>query len=499
VTNPAKKIAWQDWHGLAADPSASSRKQWAGVHLLPRMSPIFAVTLYMVAQLAIGVWVSRRIRSESDYILAGRKLGYTLLTFSIFATWFGAETVVGSAGRAYADGVSIGSAEPFGYGLCLLVMGLVFAVPLWKRKLTTLADLYRKRFGVTTERLAAAILIPSSIIWAAAQLRAFGHVLDTTAASALNIETSIAIAAAFTILYAAFGGLMADAITDLMQGGLLVIGLVIVLIALLPHVGGVAEIARVVRDPARVHFMPAGENVWTILERWAIPVGGSVLATEIVGRVIAARSAPVAQRSSLIAASMYVTVGIIPLLIGLVGPAILPNLADSEQLLPELARTILPTALYAVFAGALISAILSTVDSTLLVSSSILSHNLIVPAFRITSEKTKVLLARAGVMTFGLIAYVLARRAESILDLVEQASALGSAGTLVTAVFALFTPWGGPRTAIATLLAGIVVYVSATWAGAQTPFLLSLAASVATYVFGALIERPTATATPEPA
>jgi SSS family transporter len=451
------------------------------------MSALLAISLYMVAQFAIGVWASKKIRNEADYILAGRSMGYVLVTFSIFATWFGAETVVGSAGLAYKDGISIGSAEPFGYGLCLLIVGFVFAAPLWNRKLTTLADLYRQRFSVGTERLAAAILIPSSIIWAAAQIRAFGHVLNTSSSSALNAELSIAIAAGFTILYSAFGGMLADAVTDVVQGGLLAIGLVVVLVALLPHLGGVDEIARVVRDPERVHFMPHGESAWTVLERWAIPVAGSVLATELVSRIFAAKSITVARRSSFIAAGMYVAIGIIPPLIGLVGPHVMPGLANEEQLLPELAKTVLPTALYAVFAGALISAILSTVDSTLLVSSSIMSHNLLVPIFKVTDERRKVLLARGGVTLFGIIAYLLARRAEGILELVEQASALGSAGTLVTAVFALFTNWGGARTAIATLLAGLIFYIGAVVVGSETPFLISLAVSLATYVAGALL------------
>src|SRR5688572_23893054 len=122
----------------------------------------------MVLQFGIGLWVSRRIRSESDYLLAGRQLTLGLATFSIYATWFGAETIVGSAGRAYRDGVSFGSAEPFGYGLCIALMGLIFAAPLWRRGLTTLADLYRERYSVMAERVAAVILIPSSVLWAAA-------------------------------------------------------------------------------------------------------------------------------------------------------------------------------------------------------------------------------------------------------------------------------------------------------------------------------------------
>ena len=53
---------------------------------------------YLVLQFGIGIYVSRRIRTESDYIVAGRRLGYGLTTFTIFATWFGAESTIGSAG-----------------------------------------------------------------------------------------------------------------------------------------------------------------------------------------------------------------------------------------------------------------------------------------------------------------------------------------------------------------------------------------------------------------
>src|SRR5688572_17406115 len=201
----------------------------------------------MVLQFGIGIWVSRRIHTESDYILAGRKLGYALTTFSIFATWFGAETIVGSAGRAYRDGVSLGSAEPFGYGLCLILMGLIFAAPLWRRKLTTLADLYRQRFSPAAERLAAVILIPGSVLWAAAQMRAFGQVLSISG-DGMNVETALLIAAGFTILYTAVGGMLADALTDLIQGVVLAVGLVVVLLAVLPHVG--AGVNQIALDPA---------------------------------------------------------------------------------------------------------------------------------------------------------------------------------------------------------------------------------------------------------
>jgi Na+/proline symporter len=445
-----------------------------------------AVLLYLIAQLAIGVWISRRIVSESDYLLAGRSLGPLLLVFSVFATWFGAETIVGSAGTTYTEGVTIASAEPYGYGLCLILLGAVFAVPLWRRGLTTLADFFRQRYSTGAERVAAIVLIPSSVLWAAAQVRAFGYVLST--ASTLDVQVAIGIAAGFTVLYTMFGGLLADAITDVIQGGLLVLGLVVVLVGVVVALGGLGGTMDAIAAGAQQRQAPEVPMLGT-LEAWAIPVFGSLLATETVGRVIAARSPQVARNSAIAAGVLYLAVGSIPVIIGLAGASLVPALADPEQLIPTVAREFLPTALYVVFAGGLISAILSTVDSTLLIASGLLSHNVIVPLSGITREHTKVLVARAGVAGLGIIAYLVAVEAEGVFALVEQASALGSAGALVTITAGLFTPWGGPRTAIATLLGAMVVYLLTSFGGFAYPFLASLATAMAVFAAGTLLSR----------
>jgi Na+/proline symporter len=204
------------------------------------VTPIAVVIgLYLVVQFGIGIWASRRIRSEDDYLVAGRRLGYPLAIFSIFATWFGAETCIGAAGDIYENGISITTAEPFGYGRCIILMGVVFSAPLWRRKLTTLADLFRERYSRGVERVAAVFLIPTSLLWAAAQVRAFGNVLSTV--STLDMNVAITVAAAIAILYTAIGGMLADAVTDLIQGAALTIGLGILFVAALVHVGGPEE------------------------------------------------------------------------------------------------------------------------------------------------------------------------------------------------------------------------------------------------------------------
>ena len=448
---------------------------------------LFFVLLYLILQLGIGVWVSRRIRTETDYLIAGRNLGYTLATFSIFATWFGAETVVGSAGSAYRSGVSLGSAEPFGYGLCLILMGLIFAVPLWRRRMTTLADLFRERYSITTERVAALILIPSSVLWAAAQVRAFGQIISTASAG-WNVQFAIGLAALFTIAYTMFGGLLVDAITDVVQGVIVILGLGALFAFVVIETGGIAEFAASVEASQAIGLLPQTPmSRLEIAEEWAIPVLGSVVATELVGRIIATRTPGVARNSSLYAGMLYLVIGLIPLLIGLSAAAHL-QLADAEQVVPVMARELMPTIAYAAFVGAIISAILSTVDSTLLTASGILSHNLIVPMARVSRESTRVLLARLGVLVFGIVAYSLALTAEGVYALVEQASAFGSSGALVVICFGLFTSFGKSWAALCTLLTGTIAYLVFTMLEANTPFLFSLASAFACYVILGTIE-----------
>jgi Na+/proline symporter len=448
---------------------------------------LIALLAYLALQLAVSARIAPRIRNTDDYLVAGRRLGYPLTVFTIFATWFGAETCIASAGRAYGEGFFLTNAEPFAYGITLVTMGLVFAVPLWRRRLTTLADLFRQRYNSSVERLAAVVLIPGSILWAAAQLRGFGHVLTTV--TTLDIDAALAAAAAFCVLYTMLGGLLADAVTDLIQGVLLVAGLVALAAAVALREGGVANALAAI-DPARLAL--AGPEVTQtalgLLEEWAIPIAGSVVAVELVSRVIAARSPAVARNGAVIAGGLYLAVGVLPVLLGLSAGHLVPPLTDAEQFLPALAREVLPTAGFVLLAGALISAILSTVDTILLVTAGLATHNVLAPALGVRSERIRLEMARGGVAALGGLALWLALRADGVAQLVEDASAFGSAGVLVVVSFALFSRVGGAAAATASLAGGLASYVAADLLQLPYPFLTSVAAAVGLYLVGALVE-----------
>lgn len=457
---------------------------------------LLGVLGYIALQLLVGAVVARRIRNQDDYLLAGRSLGPVLATLSIFATWFGAETCVGAAGAVYAEGLAGCAADPFGYSLCLLLMGLVLAVPLYRRGLTTIADLFRQRYSVGVERLAVLLMVPTSVLWAAAQVRAFGQILS--ASSTLPVDWAIAIAAGIVIVYTVSGGLLADAITDLVQGCVLMAGLAIVAVAVIGDAGGLASAARQVA-PARLHLVAEGESLLDTINRWAIPICGSLVAQELVSRVLASRSAKVARRSALVASGIYFAFGLIPVGIGLIGATALPNLDEAEQVLPQMARAHLSTVGYVLFAGALASAILSTVDSALLACASLVSHNLIEPFRPGLSEKSKVRSARVGVIVFGVLAFFLALQADGVYGLVEDASAFGSAGIFVVVLFALFGRTGGRIGATSALLVGVLVWIVGNYAFAwPNAYLASLAGALVGYTGGALVDRAGATL-PEPA
>ena len=442
------------------------------------------VLVYVALQLAFGFFISRRVKTEADYLVAGRSLGLRLSVFTIFATWFGAETCIGATAQAYASGLSGVTADPFGYALCLLFMGLFLAVPLWNRKLTTLADLFRERFGSGVERLVVLLLVPTSVMWAGAQIRAFGQVLG--ASSAFPLTTTITIAALVVIAYTAMGGMLADAVSDLVQGIILLCGMVLLLI-LMVRTGDVESALRM-SDP--VQATRSGAGALDHVEAWTVPVLGSLVAQELVGRVVSARTPTIARRGALIAALLYLAIGSIPVIVGLVAARTAPGAHDPEQVLVLQAHRYMPGLLQIIFLGALVSAILSTVDSALLAAGSLTAHNLLVPLLPASSERRKLAINRAAVVIFGIIAYGLALSTEGVYSLVEAASALGTAGVFVCVVFGLFTEWGGQAAALTALLLGFVLYLSGAFLFAwPQPYVASLAAAALGYIVVGALER----------
>jgi Na+/proline symporter len=254
-------------------------------------------------------------------------------------------------------------------------------------------------------------------------------------------------------------------------------------------VGGI-DAALAAIDPERLRLFGNPETPpLEVVERWAVPVLGSMLAQELVAVVLASRSPQVAQRAALTGGGLYLAFGLIPVFIGLIGTRLVPGLEEPEQLLPLVARQHLSTFLYVVFVGAMVSAILSTVAAALLAAAAIAEHNLVVPLRPGLSGHTKVRVARGAVVIGGVCAYLLARQGESVYALVEEASAFGSSGVVTAALFGLFTRFGGVRAAFAALAVGVATWIAGHYFWhLPYPYLTSLAMALAAYLLLAATE-----------
>ena len=192
---------------------------------------ILWILAYLIISIGIGLYASRRVKTDTDYILAGRGLPLYIVIATTFATWFGSETVLGTSSTFLDEGLLGILADPFGAGLCLILVGLFFAKPLYDAGVRTLGDFYRQKYGHTIELLASLMIIVSYIGWVSAQIVALGLIFDIlTEGSALSTVTQMQwsfIGGLIVLVYTFFGGMWSVALTDFFQMIIIVIGMAI--------------------------------------------------------------------------------------------------------------------------------------------------------------------------------------------------------------------------------------------------------------------------------
>lgn len=440
---------------------------------------IWFIFIYILTQVLIGILVSRRIKNETDFLVAGRAIPSFLLVFSLFATWFGAEAIVGTTGEVYKHGLAGSRADPFGYSICLLLLGLLIAGRIWRTEHLTLGDFFKNRFSSQTEKLAVLILFISSIIWAGAQIRAFGQILSHFSSLPLNMTMTIGFG--LVVTYTLLGGLLGDILTDTLQGIVLIAGLIVLVFSVALNLE-TQDISKESLSPI-LSWTLAQESGLHRLERWSIPILGSLISQESITRILAARSARQAKSIAIWAGFVYLFVGCLPVTLGILGHFTSIHVIDHEQYIIKLAETYLSPIGQMIFLGALVSAILSTVDSILLSGGGLISHNFLIPKLKISTESYKLFLTRFCITFMASLAFFISLNGDGIYTLIELASSWGSAGILTITLMGLWTPLGNSYAAILTLVTGVILPpILEHGFHIETPFLVTLLFCFVTYL-----------------
>lgn len=416
------------------------------------------VLLYMLATLLLGIWAGKDIESGEDFMVAGRHLPRWLCTFTLFATWFGGGTCLGAAGKVYQHGLLGAIIDPLGAALCLVLSAAFFFRTMRRYRFLTICDFYRARYGPWTEFLTSLCMIPAYLGWIASQLVAFAYVL--TSLTAFDLESAIVAGAAIVLLYTALGGMWAVAVTDFAQAVVLILGLLLLLPVAWQAAGGWAVLSALPRG--HLDLLPTGGAVaWSwYLHSWVVIGLGDLPSQGLMSRAMSAEDDAAAAQAGYAAAALYLSVGLVPVVLGLLGSVLVPELGNPEHVLLAVARNLLPPLGMAVFAGALISALMSSADSALLALASVVVENLVVPWKGRLAPRNALRACQAVVVVAALAATALALRAQNVFELMVSASAVGLVGLAASFVAGLYWPRANTPGAIASILVGMFTWVS---------------------------------------
>jgi len=463
------------------------------------------VSLYLIVSLGIGFYAATRVHNAADYITAGRSLPMVVVVAMVFATWFGAETVLGIPATFLDENLGGTISDPFGASLALILFGLFFSRPLYRMKLVTLGDFFRKRYNRPVEMAISLAIALSYLGWVSAQVTALGLVFNVLSDGAVTQAQGILIGGAVVMLYTLFGGMWSVALTTLVQMIVIVSGLLWIayLVAGMPEVNGIAPVVEHAAASGKFEFWPPLE--WSAIITFVaglLTMGfGSIPQQDVFQRANSSKNETVAVWGTVIGGSLYFFFAAVPIYLTYAATLVDPSgsaalLADDAQkVLPEFIKGHLPPAAQVVFYGALLSVIMSTASGTLLAPSVTISENLIkemLPHHRM-SQKALLRVTQGVVVAFALVVvgYSLwSLDAEtSIHQMVENAYKVTLACAFVPMVAGVYWKRANNAGAVLSVLLGLMAWIAMEFAApdaALPPQFVGLIASALGMLAGGL-------------
>jgi len=433
-----------------------------------------AVVGYLAFTIVIGCIAARHVGGARDFMVAGRSLPLYMNFACVFATWFGAETVLSVSATFAGEGLRAIPGDPFGFSFCLVLVALFFAKAWYRMDLLTIGDFYRKRFGKTTEVLTSVVIAMSYLGWAAAQLTALGLVISVLGKTAgwswLTINHGILIGVVVVAFYTVMGGMWSVALTDMIQTFVIIAGLIVVAFLMARAAGGADVVLSSAYENGRLQIFPdAGAREWLVyIAGFLTAALGSIPQQDVFQRVTSAKDEQTAVRGTLLGGLFYCLFAFVPMFIAysavVIDPEHLAQFASEDnrevqRALPSAVMLSTPFWAQALFLGALVSAILSTASGTLLAPASLIVENVIKPFVPAMTDRTMLRCLRVVLVIFaGAALHQALSSNNTMYEMVQQAYSVPLVGAL--APLAVGLAWKGATNqgALCSIITGV-----ATW------------------------------------
>lgn len=427
---------------------------------------------YVVMILGIGFWVGRRKVDSDSYFLAGRSAVWPLIGFALVSANLSGTSYIGLAGAGYHDGIAVWNYEWI--GTLVLVFFALFILPIYLRaKVSTMPEFLERRYDRRSRKAFSALSIFTAMfIDSAGALFAGGMVLQLLFPE-MPLMLLIAALAALAGGYVVLGGLRAVMITDTIQGTLLFLAGGVIFFLLFNELGSSwSAVREAAPEDGFSVFKPADDDFlpWPGILTGALWLGFYYWTTNhvVVQKVLAAKNLDQGRRGVLFAGLLQLPLLFILILPGTMGREVYPDLPEADQVWPALVLDFLPTGLKGLALAALVAALMSTLDSVLNGSASLVVNDFVKTRRQPPPEHRLLLLSRAMVLVFMVAAALWAPVILQFEGIVEYfQSFLGHVTMPVVVLFlgGVFWRRGTAPAAFWTLVLAVPVGLTAFLAG----------------------------------
>ncbi|MBY6185964.1 sodium/pantothenate symporter [Marinobacter hydrocarbonoclasticus] len=450
---------------------------------------LIPILLYLVVTLVIARVAAARQSANGGftqrYFLGGQFMGGTLLALALVTTYTSASSFIGGPGAAYKFGLGWVLLAMVQVPVAMLTLG-VLGPKLWRLAkesgAVTILDVLDQRYRSPTLLVLAGVsLLAAFVGMVVVQFTGGARLLSVM--TGVDYSLGLAIFVGTVLLYTLWGGFRAVSYTDALQGLVMIFGMIALFIGLLVKGGGMANLTTelATQDPGLLQ--PHGPDdflSWPFLMSfWVLVCLGTLGLPHTVLRTMAVKDMGALRRAMILGTAVSAVVILLPHLSGVLGRALLPDLASPDEVMPTLMVTLFPPMLAGLLLAAPMAAVMSSVDSMLLQAGSTLVRDL-VQRHRPLSERAQKGLSYGATVGLTLLCGVLALDPPDMIVWLNLAS-LGALQVvfLWPLVLGLFWPRANARGAIASMLTGLALFLYWTTVGIKPLGLHAIVPSLA--------------------
>lgn len=392
------------------------------------------IIVYLVIMGVIGVFSRKRASDDDGFFVAGRSVPTWLLSGSLVATIVGGSATLGIAGLGFSRGLTavwwllVGT-------IGLIILGVFLAGKVRKTGVYSLPGLIEKQYGGTVAMASSILIIIAWLGVIAGQIVATGNIMSLLGLG--NPVLWMIIFTAVTVSYTVLGGQRADIRTDLIQAIIIFVGILVGVAMVLPSLGGFAGLKMVLPDEYFSFPLSAKFTQLDLLGYLLIVGLPYIVGADLYSKILSAKDEKTARRSVLWAALLIVPIGFAGAIIGMGAKALFPGIA-AEQSFPLVASSALPPVTGGLLLAALVSATMSSADSCLLSTGTILTVD-IVKKFSPQMSRQRILwLARWAVVAIGVLSLILALELKGVINSLMFAYTIFAAGVIIPVFFGFY-------------------------------------------------------------